>query len=144
MGFFDNKKLDRTLMAIFLSVVVVVSTLGGYGVGFSVANEASGGRISQLEGALDDLEHNYWRQVTLSEYLAMETFEFETKAVSGGRGAVLLVDVNRSTYFSYTCLADGIWSCGLTNYNSTSTKNVYLGGGGGVSELTDVCITNLE
>ena len=79
---------------------------------------------------MDSLKVSYWKQVTLSEYLAMETFDFETERVSAGRGAVRLVGINHSTYFGYACLGDGLWSCGLTEYNSTDAENHPRGGGG--------------
>ena len=114
-----------------VSAVVFFSLSIGYEFGFASSRESSE-QISQLEDKLDDLRHDYWKQVTLTEYLAMGSFDFDTERVRAGKGAVLLVDVNHSRYFGYACLDDNMWSCGLTAYNSTSTEN-HPSGRGGVS-----------
>ena len=127
------RKKDNGVLIVCLLAMIFVFSCGmftGYDFGFFAGVEDSSEQISQLEDRLDSLKVSYWKQVTLSEYLAMESFDFETERVHSGKGAVLLVGVNRSTYFGYACLDDGIWSCGLTEYNSTSIENHPSGGGG--------------
>ena len=130
-----HKKSGMQLL-VLIAALVFSSLSIGYDFGFFAASEVSDERISQLEDKFNSLKANYWKQVTLSEYLAMETFDFETERVSSGKGEVLLVDVDRSTYFEYMCSDDWIWSCGLTEYNSTSVGvEGHPRGGGGVVHI---------
>ena len=108
------QKKNREVFIVCSLVMILVFSCGvftGYDFGFSAGSEDCSKQISQLEGKLDSLEVSYWKQVTLSEYLAMETFDFETKRLSAGDGVVVLTDLNSSTQFNYRCVSNSTSSC---------------------------------
>ena len=123
----EFKKINRNWLIAFV-IGMIIFGVAGYYVGFSAGHGISVERISQLEDELDSLEISYWKQVTLSEYLAIKTFDFTTEMASAGRGSVVLTNVNGSTRFDYTCSDSNIWSCELTEYDFVQGGT----GGGGV------------